>query len=294
MSGKFLFALPLLLASCTSAEAEAQVPPASQWTEACADWDEWDKPGPAFRIHGDTYYVGTCGIGAIFIEYAEGFVLIDTGTEAGAAVVLDNIRTVANGPLDVGMILQSHEHHDHVGGLARVAAALAITPTVNDEVYMVYQTGEQDPRDPQFGTLDPMEPLPSLWTFTPGVAFELDGLVVQSVVTPGHTPGALSWQWESCDQAGTCRTIVYADSMSPVSSDSYRFSDNPGYVAAYRAGIARLAELDCDILLTPHPSASGMRDKLLAGDLASGMNCRQYAASISERLDTRLAEETAR
>ena len=52
--------------------------------------------------------------------------------------------------------------------------------------------------------------------------------------------------------------IVYADSLSPVSADEYRFTDHPDYVAMFRGGIARLAGLECDMLLTPHPSASGM------------------------------------
>ena len=41
--------------------AAAQAMPADRaaWVEACADWDEWDKPGPPFRVHGRTYYVGT-------------------------------------------------------------------------------------------------------------------------------------------------------------------------------------------------------------------------------------------
>lgn len=63
----------------------------------------------------------------------------------------------------------------------------------------------------------------------------------------------MSWSWQSCDSAGICKTIVYADSLSPVSHDDYKFSDHPEYVQSYRDGIARIADLECDILLTPHP-----------------------------------------
>lgn len=37
--------------------------------------------------------------------------------------------------------------------------------------------------------------------------------------------GALSWQWTNCE-AQQCKVLVYADSLSPVSSDSYRFSQH--------------------------------------------------------------------
>ena len=54
------------------------------FAQACEDWDEWDKPAEPFLIHGNTWYVGTCGISAILIEGDDGLVLIDTGTAKGS------------------------------------------------------------------------------------------------------------------------------------------------------------------------------------------------------------------
>jgi metallo-beta-lactamase class B len=91
-----------------------------------------------------------------------------------------------------------------------------------------------------------------------------------------------------------CRTIVYADSLTPVSRDDYRFSDHPAYLAAYRASIARIAASPCEILLTPHPSASGMRDRLALGKpLLDPDGCKTYAAALTKQLDQRLAKEAA-
>ena len=44
-----------------------------------------------------------------------------------------------------------------------------------------------------------------------------------------------------------CRTIVYADSLSAVSRDDYKFSAHPAYLAAYRASIAKVAASRCEI-----------------------------------------------
>lgn len=273
---------------CT-APANAQDEARAQWAEQCADWDEWDKPGPPFKVHGDTYYVGTCGISAILIA-GDKHVLIDSGTEAGAEIVLANIRKLGFDPADVRLILQSHEHHDHVGGMARIVEAAGVGIVANRATWLVYQTGEADPRDPQFGSNTAMTPVKVDFTVLPGGRVNLDAVEMHSVATPGHTPGALSWWWESCDGAD-CKTIVYADSLTPVSRDDYRFTDHPEYLAAFRASIAKVTALECDILLTPHPSASGMRDKLMAGDLSAGTTCRAYADALGKRLDTRLAEE---
>jgi metallo-beta-lactamase class B len=97
----------------------------------------------------------------------------------------------------------------------------------------------------------------------------------------------------SCD-GGVCRTIVYADSLTPVSRDDYRFSDHPAYLAAYRASIAKIAASPCEILLTPHPSASHLRDRLALGQPLLDTNaCRDYAAALTKQLDDRLAKEAA-
>ena len=121
----------------------------------------------------------------------------------------------------------------------------------------------------------------------------LGDLMLTALATPGHTPGALTWHWVSCD-GGVCRSIVYADSLSPISRDDYRFSDHPGYLAAYRASLTKLAALDCDILLTPHPSASGMLDRMAGRTpLENANGCKDYAAAVGKRLDERLAKEAA-
>ena len=118
----------------------------------------------------------------------------------------------------------------------------------------------------------------------------LGNLKLTPIATPGHTPGALTWQWESCE-GDVCKTIVYADSLSPVSRDDYRFSDHPEYVAEFRAAIARVRALQCDILLTPHPSASNMIERAASGTFEGGMTCVEYADSKTKALDDRLAKE---
>ncbi|MDE1468306.1 subclass B3 metallo-beta-lactamase [Aurantiacibacter sp. D1-12] len=298
MFGRLLLASSLFsLCSCAALPAPQSVAPVDQtaWAEQCSDWDEWDKPGPAFRILGNTYYVGTCGIAAILITGDEGHVLIDTGTEAGAEVVRTNIEALGFELRDIRIILQSHEHFDHVGGVAKMQRWTGARVIASEEAAVVLASGTPSPNDPQHGILPEMESAEVSGTVSNGEMLQLGSIQFTAIATPGHTPGALTWSWSSC--SGTvigdvCASIGYADSLSAISADNYRFSDHPEYVRAYRDGIARLAELDCDILITPHPSASGMRDKLLEGDLTNGMDCAAYAANRLARLEARLARET--
>lgn len=265
----------------------------SEWVNACADWDEWDKPGPPFRIHGNSWYVGTCGIAAVLIDGDAGHILIDGGTAAGADLIATNIGALGFRIEDVKFLAMSHEHFDHVGSLAELQRRSGAKLIASPEAAPVLASGKASENDPQFGMHDPFPAARVDEVLGDSQTVRLGSLELRPVATPGHTPGGLSWQWQSCDDEG-CASIVYADSLSPISSESYRFSDHPEYVAAFRAGLQRLAELECTILLTPHPSASAMRDRLASNPgLVDTGACRSYAASVSKRLDARLAEESS-
>lgn len=269
------------------------VPAQRAWTQACKDWDDWDKPGPPFRIHGSTYYVGTCGITAILVAGPDGHVLIDSGTDRGADVVLANIRALGFLPGDVKTLLMSHEHFDHVGGMAKLQAATGATIVTTAAAAAVLRTGKPGAGDPQAASDHP--PFPPVTgriaTFTRATTQRFAGLSFRPIFTPGHTPGALSWRWRDCD-GSDCKTVVYADSLNPISADGYRFTDNPRLVAAMRKGLTDLARSDCDIVLAPHPTSALLRDRLLGTrPMVNANGCRDYATTASARLDARLAQE---
>lgn len=286
----------LTLSACGRAGDHAPLAPdenRADWTQVCADWDEWDKPAPPYRIHGQTYYVGTCGISAILIVGDDGLALIDSGTKAGSAVVEANIAQLGRSINEVKALLVSHEHFDHIGGMARLQQLSGAAVHTGLAAVPVVRTGVDDPRDPQAGLHEPMEPVTGgVRSVRDGETLTIAGIDITGIATPGHTLGAMSWQWQSCE-GGQCLTIVYGDSLSPVSLDDYRFIDHPDYVAMFRGGIARLAELRCDLLLTPHPSASDMRTRL-TGQAAwiDSEGCRAYAARVGKRLDERLLKES--
>jgi metallo-beta-lactamase class B len=302
MFDKVWLAAPLLAAAGCSAgmaapdlsEPAANVQPSGElarFAAECKDWDDWDKPTEPFHIHGDTWYVGTCGITALLIIGDTGAVLIDSGTDKGSQAIAANIESLGLDISVVKAILGSHEHFDHVGGFARLQKRTGAPVLVGADAVDVIRTGKDDPRDPQAGLHAPMAPVTgTIRSVGDGEVVRAGGVEVTAIATPGHTLGAMSWQWESCGVVD-CVTIVYADSLSPVSADDYRFTDHPEYVAIFRKGIARLAAMECDLLLTPHPSASNMIERAKTGSLAGGITCGQYADSKAKALDARLAKE---
>lgn len=262
--------------------------------QACAERDGWSDPAPPARIHGNTYFVGTCGITVLLVTGSDGHVLIDGATAEAAPAILANIKALGFRPQDVKLLVASHEHLDHVGGFAALREATGATVAVRAPARAVLETGEIDRADPQAGSLEPMAPVRVGRIVRDGEKVAVGDTSLTAHATAGHTDGGTSWTWRSCE-AGACVAIAYVDSLSAVSADSYRFSDHPERVAPFRATFDRLAALDCDVLVTPHPVASDLFARL-AGDkpLVDKAACGRLVEGARARLDTRLAEERTR
>jgi metallo-beta-lactamase class B len=262
--------------------------------EACRGKDGWSDPAPPARVHGNTYYVGTCGITVLLVTTPNGHVLIDGATERAAPHILANIRRLGFRPRDVKLILGTHEHLDHAGGFAALKAATGARLLARAPARAALESGRPDADDPQATILTPFGGVKVDRIVGNGEVVRLGDLAFTAHATPGHTAGGTSWSWRSCDAAG-CLNIVYADSLNPVSADGYRFADHPARVAPFRVSIARVAALDCGLLLTPHPTGSAMFERF-AGErpLADAGACRAYAVAAARRLDERIASEDER
>ena len=296
MSAKIAFLAALMLAGCmpATAPAPAAAPTGQQLAAACEGRDGWSDAAPPAKIFGNSYYVGTCGISVVLIDGPEGLILIDGATEEAAPGILANIRALGFDPRNIRAILTSHEHHDHVGGLAAIQLETGAPVLARREAAPQLTSGAPDARDPQRGAIDPFKGVVVAATeLRDGAAVRVAGVAMTMHATPGHTPGSTSWTWQSCE-GDSCRTMAYIDSLSAVSADAYRFSDHPDYAAMMRATFAKVATLPCELLITPHPGASNLFARL-AGDapLAHKDQCRAYAADASARLDARLAKEAA-
>jgi metallo-beta-lactamase class B len=115
-------------------------------------------------------------------------------------------------------------------------------------------------------------------------------------LTPGHTPGSTTWSWRSCEMRH-CLEMVYADSQTPISADGFRFTASPAWptaLADFERGIAKLEGLRCDLLVTPHPGASGLWERVSAGRLVDPQACRRYAEGARRQLARRIADERAK
>lgn len=286
-----MIAAMLLAAAAASSPAQTPRPDAAARARQCAGKDGWSDAAPPVRIFANVYDIGTCGITVLLIAGPNGHVVIDAATAEAVPSVLANIRALGLRPRDVKLLLMSHSHVDHAGGLSALRRATGARLLTSAAARNVMADGKTAADDPQRAILPPVEQAPVGGVVRDGQVVSVGPLRLTAHLTPGHAPDGISWTWRSC-AGGQCRAMVFADSLSAVSDDAYRFRDHPAYVTRLRASIARVAALPCDILLTPHPSASDMAERLAGSEpLVDRAGCRAYAAAATARLDKRLADE---
>jgi metallo-beta-lactamase class B len=143
--------LPILLAALGLLAAPA-VPARGQRSalpcKACA---EWNRPQTPFHIFANTYYVGTRGLSAILITSEAGHVLIDGGLPESAEPIASSVRALGFKVEDVRLILNSHAHFDHAGGIAELQRMSGAGVAATLWSVSVLTSGAVPRSDPQFG-----------------------------------------------------------------------------------------------------------------------------------------------
>lgn len=253
----------------------------------------WTQPQQAFKLFGNTYYVGTRGLSALLITSDQGHVLIDTGLPQSAELIEANIRGLGFDFKDVKWILNSHAHSDHAGGIAALQAKSGAKVASSAYGAQTMRAGRATDRDPQHALGDKIPPIAAVEILKDRQALNLGELKLTMHETPGHTPGGTSWTWRACE-AGTCLNFVYADSLTSVSDASFKYSGDARYpeaLADLRRTFARIASLECDVLITPHPEATNLWTRVESGTLAQDTGCRDYVEAAEKQLERRLQKE---
>jgi metallo-beta-lactamase class B len=289
--------LLLSLAAIVSQGATLQPDP-SKVCEKCGSWNRKQEP---FRVFGNTYYVGVAGLSAVLIASDRGHILLDGDLPQSAPLIAENIRTLGFRLEDVRLIVNSHTHFDHAGGIAALQRASGAVVAASPLGARALEQGGPLPDDPQYGLGPELMGFPhvkAVRVVTDGETLQVGELAITAHFTPGHTPGGTTWTWRSCEET-RCLAIVYADSLNAVSAPGFRYTQVPGLVDELRQSIVTIENLPCDILITVHPEFAALSGKLQRRTAGATENpfidaqaCRVYAANAARSLDGRIAEES--
>ena len=271
----------------------------------CDDCATWNEPREPFNVYGNTYYVGTDGLSALLVTSEAGHILLDAGLSQSAPLIVDNIRKLGFKPQDIKVILVSHGHFDHAGGVHSLQRFTGARVAASESTAQALRRGENTPDDPQFGFGKAFNGFPALkdvQVLADQQAVKVGGaLSIIAHMIPGHTPGSTAYQWQSCSNSEEnfkCLNMIYADSLTSVSAPGFKYGKR---LESFRRSIEKVAALPCDIVLSPHPQFTQVDQKLKRRAELNGQGpdpfidpngCRAYAADGMKRLEARILEES--
>jgi metallo-beta-lactamase class B len=254
---------------------------------------DWTRPIEPFQIADNLYWVGSADLGSYLFTSDAGHILLDVPLEENVGMIVENIRQVGFDPSDVEIIIASHSHFDHVGGLALMRAITGATVILSAADADIVARGGVGPTG-----AGGYAPIHADRFIDHRGTVRLGGWTLTAQLTPGHTPGCTSWSGNATIE-GAPVSFAFVCSLSVLGG--YQLlgpgATFPGMGAAYCRSLATLQALTPDIFLAPHAGFIDLDEKLAAlarGDRRAFVDpegYRTYLGSAAAGIERRLNEE---
>jgi metallo-beta-lactamase class B len=255
----------------------------------------WNQPVAPFRILGNVYYVGANEITAFLITTPRGHILLDGGFVETAPLIRRGIEKLGFKLADVKILLNSHAHFDHAGGLAELQRLSGARLLASAGDAPLLERGGKG--DPLFADELTFPPVKVSHVVQDGETVSLGGVDLVAHLTAGHTPGCTTWSLRTAD-GGEPRDVVFVCSTTVL--PGMRLADKPTYpgiAAAYERTFGLLRALPCDVFLASHGSFFHLEDK--ARRLAQGERPNPFVdpagyRAYLDRMEKTFRDELAR
>jgi metallo-beta-lactamase class B len=244
---KSLLFIALLLLSFTTAISQ--------------DADErraWNRPVKPFRIVGNIYYVGVAGVTSFLITTPAGHILLDSGLPETVPLIQESIKQLGFKLEDVKILLNSHAHFDHAGGLAQLKKLTKAKLMIGEGDAEIIRNGGRG--DFQWGDKLTFEPAQVDRVLHDKDKVELGGVTMIARITPGHTKGNTTWTMKVREGAKELDVVFAGSTTAP----GYKLVKNPLYpniTDDYAHTFALLRTLKCDVFLAPHGGFFALEEK---------------------------------
>jgi metallo-beta-lactamase class B len=273
----------------------ALYPPALMGAYALLQQD--NHPRAPVQIARGVYYVGASDAASYVIDTGDGLILLDAGYPSTAGQVLANIGALGFEPSDVRIILNTHAHFDHAGGLADVKAAARGAALYSSplDAELLRRGGRGDFYLRDFFRYPPVEVDHEL---RDGEEVRLGNATLTAHFTPGHTRGCTSWAFPVTMHDGRTAQALVLCSFSTLSYDLTGEGEAyPNIAADYLASYDALARLPCDVFLGAHGrwfDLERKRARVAAGEADAFFDpegCRTYIADNRRAFEAELARQ---
>lgn len=248
----------------------------------------WNSPVEPFRIFGPLYYVGTKEVSSFAIKTSAGLIVVDGGLPETAPRIVASLGKLGLKIGDVKVLLNSHSHFDHAGGLAELKKLSGARMMASERDAAQLESGGKG--DFAWGDDNLFPAVQVDRKLRDGETVTLGGVTLTAQGTAGHTKGCTTWTatFVETNAKGETerRNAVIVCSTSVPDPKNYRLAGNPRYpeiAADYERTFKTLRELPCDLFLGAHGSFFGLEEKaarLRAGDRNAFVDREGYRAYL--------------
>jgi metallo-beta-lactamase class B len=219
----------------------------------------WNQPVAPFHIIGNIYYVGVADVSSFLITTPQGHILLEGGFAETAPLIEKSIGELGFKLTDVKILLNSHAHFDHAGGLAELKQLTGAKLIVSEpEAEMLVRGGKGDF---QYGDKLLFPPVKADQVVKDKDEIQLGGVTMTAHITPGHTKGCTTWTMKATE-GGKSYDVVF---MGSISIPGYKLMNNTNYpniAADYAHSFEVLKTLTCDVFLAPHSFNFNLKKKM--------------------------------
>jgi metallo-beta-lactamase class B len=257
----------------------------------------WNKPTEPFTLIGNIHYVGTYGLASYLVTTPEGHVLIDTGLPEANPQIKANIAKLGFKLADVKVLLNTHAHFDHTGGLAELKQETGAQMIAGERDRPLleggYYPGQESTQELKFA------PVKVDRAVKDGDTVALGGVTITAHATPGHSPGCTSWSLKVKDGDAMRSVLIFCSATVAANRLVGAAATHPGIVEDYRKTFAWARGTKTDVFLAPHPEMYGMhekRQKIAAGapnPFVDPSAFPAYVARLEQAFNEGLAKQTA-
>lgn len=248
---------------------------------------DWHKPFPPFKIVDNVYYVGTADLAVYLIRTPQGNILINSDFPQDVPLIQKSIEELGFKYGDTKILLISHAHADHDGGVGLIQRQTGAKLMVMDA---------DAPEEQKTGRGRPGAHVDRV--LHDGDTVELDGSALVAHLTPGHTRGCTTWTMKSRNGGRTLNVVIVG---SPNVNPGYILVGNKTYpqiASDYEKTFRVLKALPCDVFLGAHGGYFDLKDKYEKMKSGAAGNpfidpegCRAYVADREAAFRRELEKE---
>ena len=236
---------------------------------------DWHASFPAFKIAGNLYYVGTADLAVYLVRTPQGNIVINSDFAEDVPTVRKSIEQLGFKYSDTKIVLISHAHGDHDGGVGIIqkdtgARVMVMEGDVADvESKAPGRPGAKVDR-----------------VLHDGDTVELGGSTLTAKLTPGHTKGCTTWTMQVEESGRKLNAVIIG---SPNVNAGYVLVGNTSYptiTTDYEKTFKVLKSLPVDLFLGAHGAYFGMKakyERMKNGDAKAFIDPAGYKAYVDER-----------